>query len=148
MKNQIYISWGPGKEAMFYLPGFFPCTQAKLKKFVNLMMEDYENRDENINTCIRYLEDTIENLDASMQELKHQYNKMCSSYEYEKQRVTDRTHTNGLPLKRGELKDYKYIPASEKTRMKNINEKFRSEFNTRKKLMSNIERLKKLCDVD
>ena len=147
MKNQIYISWGTGKEGIFYLPGFFPCTQAKLKKFVNLMMEDYENRDENINTCIQYLEDTIENLDASMQELKHQYNKTCIAYEYAKRRVTDRTHPNGLPLKKCELKYYKDIVASEKTRMKNINEKFRGEFNTRKKLMFNIERLKKLCDV-
>lgn len=147
MKNQIYISWGTGKEGIFYLPGFFPCTQARLKKFVKLLKTDFETRDENINTCIRYLEDTIENLDASMQELKHQYNKTCSAYEYAKQRVTDRTHPNGLPLKRSELKDYKDIVASEKARMKNINEKFRSEFNICKKLMFNIERLKKLCDV-
>ena len=111
------------------------------------MKEDYENRDENINTCIRYLEDTIENLDASMQELKHEYNKMCIAYEYAKNRVTDRTHPNGLQLKRGELKDYKDRMSSEKTRMKDATKKFRSEFNTRKKLMFNLERLKKLCDV-
>ena len=58
MKNQIYISWGSGN-SIFYLPGFFPCTQAKLKKFVKLLKTDFETRDENINTCVDYLNNTI-----------------------------------------------------------------------------------------
>lgn len=148
MKNQIYISRGTGKECIFYLPGFFPCTQARLKKFVNLMMEDYENRDENINTCVDYLNNATGALIDEIVKLSELFASLKTEKASLEERIKTKKHANGVTLKREEIKEMKSTLKAINRTLKDLGEELNSCAVVKNKLEKNLETLKKLCDVD
>lgn len=147
MKNQIYISWGSGN-SIFYLPEFFPCAQVKLKKFVKLLMTDFETRDENINTCVDYLNNATGALIDKMVKLSELFASLKTEKVSLEERIKSKKHANGVPLKREEIKEMKSKSKAINRTLKNIDEILNSYAVLKSKLEKNLETLKKLCDVD
>lgn len=146
MKNQIYISWGSGN-SIFYLPEFFPCTQAKLKKFVKLLKTDFETRDENINTCINHINYRIDNITDEMKEISRLYVNTGDEKSGLEDCIKWRRRPNGVPLRKDEIKKLKRSLYAVKRKLKALDDIFNTYARTRNKLINNLELFKKLCDV-
>lgn len=146
MKNQIYISWGSGN-AIFYLPGFFPCTQARLKKFVKLLKTDFETRDENINTCVDYLNNTVIALSLKIIIFSKSFASLKNEKSSLEERIKSSKQQNGVPLTREEIREMKSKLKQVKRKLKNIDEILNSYAVLKSKLEKNLELYKKLCDV-
>ena len=147
MKNQIYISWGSGN-CIFYLPKFFPCTQARLKKFVKLLMTDFETRDENINTCVDYLNNTTGVLIDKMVKLSELFASLKNEKSSLEERIKSNKQQNGVPLTSEEIREMKSELKQVKRKLKNIDEILNSYAVLKSKLEKNLELYKKLCEVD
>lgn len=146
MKNQIYISWGSGN-SIFYLPEFFPCTQAKLKKFVKLLKTDFETRDENINTCVDYLNNTISALSLKIIIFSKSFFSLKNEKSSLEERIKSNKQQNGVPLTSEEIREMKSELKQVKRKLKNIDEILNSYAVLKSKLEKNLGTLKKLCDV-
>lgn len=146
MKNQIYISWGSGN-GIFYLPEFFPCTQAKLKKFVKLLKTDFETRDENINTCINHINYRIDNITDEMKEISRLYVNAGDEKSGLEDCIKWRRRPNGVPLRKDEIEKLKRSLYAVKRKLKALDDIFNTYARTRNKLINNLELFKKLCDV-
>lgn len=146
MKNQIYISWGSGN-GIFYLPEFFPCTQAKLKKFVKLLKTDFETRDENINTCVDYLNNTISALSLKIIIFSKSFASLKNEKSSQEERIKSNKQQNGVPLTSEEIREMKSELKQVKRKLKNIDEILNSYAVLKSKLEKNLELYKKLCDV-
>lgn len=147
MKNQIYISWGSGN-CIFYLPEFFPCTQAKLKKFVKLLMTDFETRDENINTCVDYLNNATGALSLKIIIFSKSFASLKNEKSSLEERIKSNKQQNGVPLTSEEIREMKSELKQVKRKLKNIDEILNSYVVLKSKLEKNLETLKKLCGVD
>lgn len=146
MNNQIIIYWGTGK-GIFYLPEFFPCAQAKLKKFVKLMRTDPMSKDDNINTCINHINDRIDNTIEEMKEISRHYaNTRTEKYEAE-ERIKSRKKSNGVPLTKEEIEKTKRTLYFVRRKAKELEREFHELERMKNKLHKNLELLKKLCDV-
>lgn len=146
MKNQIYISWGSGN-CIFYLPEFFPCTQAKLKKFVKLLMTDFETRDENINACISHINYRIDDITDEMKEISRLYVNAGDEKSGLEDCIKWRRRPNGVPLRKDEIEKLKRSLYAVKRKLKALDDIFNTYARTRNKLINNLELFKKLCEV-
>lgn len=89
-----------------HMNSFFPTSQARLKKLLNVVALD-ENRDDHIQTLEQYFKDKMQELEA------RRISSGKKAVEY-KQKVADTTaiiesrkHPNGVPLTKDELADIK-----------------------------------------
>ena len=146
MKDQIFIMWGSGS-GIFYLPEFFPCTQAKLKKFVKLMKTDPMSKDDNVNTCINHLNDRIDNTIKEMKEISDQYIDKCTEKSTLEERIKSRKQANGVPLTKEEIEKTKRTLYFVRRKVKELDSKFHELVRMKNRLHKNLELLKKLCDV-
>ena len=146
MKDQICIMWGSGR-GIFYLSEFFPCTQAKLKKFVKLMRTDPMSKDDNINTCINHLNDRIDNVIDEMRDISNLYVNACTEKSTLKEQIKSKKLPNGVPLTKEEIEKMKLELYSVSQKVKELKCEFDVDVRMKNKLHKNLETLKKLCDV-
>ena len=89
------------------MDAFFPTSQARLKKLLNVVDLDFEHREEIIQTMQQFFQDKVNELE----ERRISSGKKAVEY---KQKVADTTaiiesrkHPNSVPLTKGELADIK-----------------------------------------
>ena len=90
-----------------HMNSFFPTSQAKLKKLLNVIDLDFEHREEIIQTMRQFFQDKVNELE----EKRISSGKKAVEY---KQKIADTTaiiesrkHPNGVPLTKDELADIK-----------------------------------------
>ena len=102
----IQIKYDNG-QMNIHMDAFFPTSQARLKKLLNVVDRDFEHREEIMQTMQQFFQDKVNELE----ERRISSGKKAVEY---KQKVADTTaiiesrkHPNGVPLTKDELVDIK-----------------------------------------
>ena len=89
----------PNGHMQIYCDSMFPCDERRFKKIVNLMLWDYESRDDNIKNLRQFFEDGITtNYDLIPSYVKTYFDKHQEWSDTERI-LSDRKYPNGLPVK-------------------------------------------------
>ena len=89
----------PNGHMQIYCDSMFPCDKRRFKKIINLMLWDYESRDDNIKNLRQFFEDSIKTNDDLIPSYVKTYFDKHQEWSDTERILSDRKYPNGLPVK-------------------------------------------------
>lgn len=104
--NDLKIKYDNG-EMIVHINAFFPTTQIKFKKLLNVIARDYRNEEKHLRTLKDYFNDRINELNVEMLKSMKEYLTYRQKIVEKQEIISSEKLANGVHLKKEQLKEIK-----------------------------------------